>query len=165
MLWGKVTFALLAGWVGLLPSCLTSSPPPSHSAPASEPVDAALIPGATMPLPPIGFVEARADLVFASGQATMTAEGKSRLRHILSDLPKHHAISIDVFNDERSRYVKIDRLGPRRDLSVLRADALAEYLRSPAGGSWTVRASVGRGYSQVHGRPADRRMVFTALGE
>jgi hypothetical protein len=114
-------------------------------------------------MPPLGSVETRTSSVFDSGSATMRAAGKAELRRVLGDLPKHHPILIEVFNHDGDRNLKIDRIGPRKDLSVLRAAALAEYLQTPDGGGWTVRSSTGRGYDHVNGRPADRRMVFTSL--
>lgn len=100
--------------------------------------------------------------VFEAGSWVLTPGAAVLLRQQMARLPREKPLAIAVFNQPAP--ARVNRSGKAlRDLSEVRAEKLAEYLRSPEGGSWTIERAVGRGFDVVEGRAADRRVeIFVA---
>ncbi|MBY0311527.1 MAG: hypothetical protein K2W85_05625 [Phycisphaerales bacterium] len=95
--------------------------------------------------------------VFEAGSWVLTPGSAALLRQQMSRLPRERPLAIAVFNQPTT--ARVNRSGKvLRDLSEVRAEKLAEYLRSPEGGAWTIERAVGRGFDVVDGRAADRRV-------
>lgn len=100
--------------------------------------------------------------IFEAGTWVLTAESSKLLATQMRGLPRSAPLVVQVFNQPSPPR---GNSAPKntRDLSEVRAEKLAEYLRSAEGGSWTIAHAIGRKLDVVDGRQPDRRIeIFVA---
>lgn len=126
---------------------------PAAEAPVAPAERAAMVPAKDR----VSRIELAGKEVFEAGSWVLTPTAVELLRQQMSRLPRDKSVTIEVFNQPAA--ASVQRSGkPLRDLSEVRAEKLAEYLRSAEGGSWVIERAVGRGADEVDGRAADRRV-------
>jgi hypothetical protein len=99
--------------------------------------------------------------LFQAGSHEFAPGAEVLISHALADVTGGSVLRVEVFAEPPSARPRVPR-GTMKRLSQLRADAMAKELLARG---YLVERAVGRGYDEVDGRPADRRVDVLVLGE